>query len=91
MRRAFHTFSVTMPAGISLSDALVLDMDAIAERLRFMTPPDSEVIAGDLSDQECQDIAQMVDCYDRSVSSVLIQHNVCVRHVDALLAVTKIP
>jgi hypothetical protein len=88
MSRAFHTFSVTMRAGISLSDALVLDMEAIAKHLRFMTPSDSEVIVGDLSDQECQDIAEIVDCYNRSVSSVLIQHSVCVRRVDALLAVT---
>jgi hypothetical protein len=74
----FHTFSVTMPSGIPLSDALVLDMEAIAERLRFMIPPDSEVIVGDLNDHECRGIAAMVDCYDTCISSVLIQHNVCV-------------
>jgi hypothetical protein len=76
--RAFDALSVIMPVGISLSDALVLDMEATAGRLRFMTPPDSSMIMGDLDDQECRNIAKMAECYDRSVSSVLVQHNVCV-------------
>jgi hypothetical protein len=79
--RASDIFSVTMPSGISLSDALLLDMDAIAGRLRFMTPPDSSMIVGDLDDQDCRDITEMAECYDRSVASVLIQHDMCVwRH-----------
>jgi hypothetical protein len=89
--RAFDTFSVTLPAGISLSDALVLDMEGIAARLRFMSPPDSKMIVGDLDDCECRDIAVMVECYDRSVSSVLIYHNTCVRVIYAVLAALDMP
>jgi hypothetical protein len=89
--RAFDTFSVTLPTGITLSDALVLDMEGIAERLRFMSPPDSKMIVGDLDEHECRDIAVMVECYDRSVSSVLIQHNVCVRLIYAVLSVPDMP
>jgi hypothetical protein len=87
---AFDTFIVTLPTGISFSDALVLDMTAVAGRLKFMTPPDSKSIVGDLDNQECRDIAGMVDCYDRSVSSVLTQHGMCVRRVGAVLIVTDI-
>jgi hypothetical protein len=79
--RAFDALSVTMPVGISLSDALILDMEATAGRLRFMTSPDSSIIVGDLDDQESRNIAEMVECYDRSVSSVLVQHNVCVGRI----------
>jgi hypothetical protein len=84
---AFDTLSTTISPGIPLFDALVLDMEAITERLRFMTPPDSSMIAGDfnLDNEQSNDIAKMVECYDRSVSFVLLQHNVCVRQVDAIL------
>jgi hypothetical protein len=83
--RAFDIFSVTMPSGISLSDALLLDMEAIAGRLRFMTPPDSLMIVGDLDDHDCRYIGEMAECYNGSVASVLIQHDMCVWRLERCL------
>jgi hypothetical protein len=78
----FCAFSVKLTsnsAGILLSDALVHDMEAIATHLRSMMPSVSTGTPGELKEQECQDIADMVDRYDRTVYSVLTRHNMCVR------------
>jgi hypothetical protein len=62
----------------SLSEALVQDMEAITSHLRSMKPTGSEKILGDLNEQECQNILELADCYDRTIFSVLTKHNVCV-------------
>jgi hypothetical protein len=63
--------------GTSLSNALVHDMEAVARRFESMMPTGSAEELSDMHEQECKDIAEMVDGYDRTIFSVLIQRNVC--------------
>jgi hypothetical protein len=60
----------------SLFDALKHDMEAMATRLRCMLHPNPAETPGALDTIECRDITDLVDRYDRSLSSVLTQHNV---------------
>jgi hypothetical protein len=62
-----------------LSDALVHDMEAIARHFRLMTPATPLEMSSALDEEECGDIAGMVDRYDRTVFSVLVQRTACVR------------
>jgi hypothetical protein len=62
-----------------LSDALVHDIQAIARHFRCMTPTDPAEIMLTLNELECRNIAEMVDRYDRTIFSALIQHNECVQ------------
>jgi hypothetical protein len=62
-----------------LSDALVHDMTAIALHFRLMVPASLLEISGNLDEGECQNIAGMVDRYDRTVFSVLVQRTMCVQ------------
>jgi hypothetical protein len=77
----FRSFSL-METGVSpatlITDALVHDMEAIARHFRLMTPASLVEASGDLDEQECRDIAGMVDRYDRTVFSALVQHTACV-------------
>jgi hypothetical protein len=77
----FCSFSVKVTSsstGTLLSDALVQDMEAISTHLRLMIPSVSAGTPGQLKEDECQDIVDMVDRYDRTVCSVLTRHNMCV-------------
>jgi hypothetical protein len=67
--------------GTSLSSALVHDMEAVARHFRSMMSRGSAEILSVMHEQECKDIAEMVDRYDRAIFSVLIQRNVCVRPI----------
>jgi hypothetical protein len=60
---------------ITLSDALVRDMEAIATHFRFMKPFGSADTPGDLSEQLCRNIEDLVVRYDITVFSVLTRHN----------------
>jgi hypothetical protein len=61
-----------------LSDALVQDIEAIARHFRCMTPMDGAEIITTFNKSECQNIAEMVDRYDRAIFSALIQRDECV-------------
>jgi hypothetical protein len=77
----FRSFSLTetgISPAASLSDALVHDMEAIARHFRLMTPASPVETLGHLDKRECQDIAGMVDRYDRTVFSALVQRTACV-------------
>jgi hypothetical protein len=77
----FCTFSVndtSNSTGTLLSDALVHDMGAIGTHLKSMVPSTCAAASEGLNEQECQDIADMVDRYDRTVYSVLTRHSMCV-------------
>jgi hypothetical protein len=62
----------------SLSQALVDDMRVIGTHLTSMKSLGSEKIL-DLNDQECENMAELADRYDRTIFSVLTEHNVCVK------------
>jgi hypothetical protein len=74
----FNLGETSSSAAISLSQALVHDMEAIAAHFRLMKPIGSDTILGDLNNQECENIAELVDRYDRTIFSALTKHNVCV-------------
>jgi hypothetical protein len=76
--RSFSPEETSISPGTSLSDTLVHDMEAMARHFRLMTPASSVETSGDLDERECQDIAEMVDRYDRTVFSVLVQRTACV-------------
>jgi hypothetical protein len=76
--RGFTLKEASNSIEISLSDALVRDMNAIATHFRFMKPMDSTETPGDLNEQECRNIEDLVVRYDITVFSVLTQHNACV-------------
>jgi hypothetical protein len=76
----FHEFTLretSTSTATSLSHALVDDMEIIATHLNSMQPMSSENIL-DLNDQECENIAELADRYDRAIFSVLTERNVCV-------------
>jgi hypothetical protein len=75
---AFSVKDTSNSTGTMLSDALVHDMEAIATHLKSMMPSASAGTRGELEEQECLDIANMVDRYDRAVCSVLMRHSMCV-------------
>jgi hypothetical protein len=77
--RGFTLKEANNSVEIPLSDALVHDMEAIASHFRFMNPVDSAETPGDLNEQECRNIEDLVIRYDITVFSVLTQHNACVR------------
>jgi hypothetical protein len=72
-------FELRMTADAKLSDAITDDMDALASRLRLMTPLDSSEQVMAMKEDQCRDIAEMADRYDRTISSILIHHNMCVQ------------
>jgi hypothetical protein len=57
-----------------LPDALVHDIEAMAMRLKSMMPSTSVGTPGELKEHECQDIADMVNRYDRMICSVIERH-----------------
>jgi hypothetical protein len=62
-----------------LSDALVHDIQTIARHFRCMTPTDPTDTDDTLNPLECRNIAEMVDRYDRTMFSALIQRDKCVQ------------
>jgi hypothetical protein len=78
MFRSFSLKETSISPETSLSDALLHDMEAIARHFRLMTPTSPVKTSGDLDERECRDIAGMVDRYDRTVFSVLVQRTMCV-------------
>jgi hypothetical protein len=76
--RSFSLKETSISPGTSLADALVRDMEAMARHFRLMTPSNSMETSGHLDERECRDIAGMVDRYDRTVFSVLVQRTACV-------------
>jgi hypothetical protein len=80
----YRVFDARVGADIQLSHAIVRDMTAVAERIRLMTPVNSTELMTTMEGHECQSIADMVDRYDRAISSVLIHHNSCVRSLNSI-------
>jgi hypothetical protein len=76
---AFSLKETSIPFGTLLSGALVHDMEAMARHFRLMTPANPLEIMDDFDEGECRDIAGMVNRYDRTVFSVLVQRPVCVQ------------
>jgi hypothetical protein len=74
----YRVFDAHVGADIHLPHAIVRDMTAVAERLRLMTPANSAEPMIITEEHVCQNIADMVDRYDRAISSVLIHYNSCV-------------
>jgi hypothetical protein len=61
----------------SLCQALIDDMGVIGTHLASRRSLHSEKVL-DMNDQECNNIAELADRYDRAIFSVLTEHNVCV-------------
>jgi hypothetical protein len=72
-------FDTRMTAGVKLSDAITHDMGAVASCLRLMMPSKSSEPVMAMEEHQCRGIADMVDRYDRTISSTLIHYNVCVQ------------
>jgi hypothetical protein len=64
---------------VSLFDAIVCDMEATATYFRTMKPVGLAEIQGELDEQECQNIKEMVDRYKVIISAVLSKHKECVQ------------
>jgi hypothetical protein len=77
-------FGTRMTADVKFSDAIMRDMDAVASCLRLMMPLDSSKTVMAIEERQCRDVAEMVDRYDRIISSALIHHNMCVRSSTAI-------
>jgi hypothetical protein len=72
-------FETRITVDVKLSDAITRDMDAVASCLRLMTPSKSSGLVMVMEEHQCRDVADMVDRYDRTISSTLIHYNVCVQ------------
>jgi hypothetical protein len=70
-------FDTRMTADVKFSDAIAHDMDAVASCLRLMMPSNSSEPMMAMEERQCRNVADMVDRYDRIISSALIHHNVC--------------
>jgi hypothetical protein len=66
-------------AQFSLVDAIVHDMKVTATYFRTMNSVEPAGILGDLDEQECHNIEDIVVRYKNIVSSVMSQHQECVR------------
>jgi hypothetical protein len=71
----YRVFDAGVGADIQLSHAIMRDMTTVAEHLRHMTPSTSPNAMMPMEEHHCQNIANMVDRYDRAISSLLIHHN----------------
>jgi hypothetical protein len=67
-------FQTRVSSDVTLSHAIVHDMDAIARQLRSMRSLGSSEALSTMDHRQCQDIGEMVKRYDRIVSSVLHHH-----------------
>jgi hypothetical protein len=72
-------FDTRMTADVKFSDAITHDMDAVASCLRLMMPSDSTKPVMAMKEHQCRDVAEMVDRYDRTISSTLIHHSLYVQ------------
>jgi hypothetical protein len=72
-------FDTRMAADVKLSDAITRDMDVVASCLRLMMPSNSSEPVMIMEEHQCRNVADMVDRYDRTISSTLIQYNVYVQ------------
>jgi predicted ABC-class ATPase len=70
---------VRMTADAKLSDAITHDMDAVASCLQLMMPSKSSESVMVMDEHQCRNVADVVDRYDRTISSTLIHYNMCVR------------
>jgi hypothetical protein len=73
-----HVFQTRVSDDVQFSHAIVDDMNALAERLRLMTPWESSQPVMSMDENECRNIAEMIDHYDRTIFHILISHNSCV-------------
>jgi hypothetical protein len=80
--RAYVVNVTSNSVEILLSGAIVNDMEATAKYLRNMTRVGLARLPGDLHEQNCQRIQQMVDRYETIVSTLLSKHKECV-HVQS--------
>jgi hypothetical protein len=71
-------FDTPMAADVKFSDAITHDMDAVASCLRLMMPSRSSEPVMAIEEHQCRDVTEMVERYDRTISSALIHHDVCV-------------
>jgi hypothetical protein len=76
--REFALKEASSSDGTTLSDAIVHDMEAITTHFSLMKPMGTSEKPNDLNKQECRDIEEMVDRYNKIISSVLTKHHVCV-------------
>jgi hypothetical protein len=75
----YSVFDARVGTDIQLSHAILHDMKAVAERLSLMAPSNLAEPMMTPGDQDCQNIANVVDRYDRAISTILIHYNSCVR------------
>jgi hypothetical protein len=80
----YRVFDAGVGADIQLSHAIMRDMTTVAEHLRHMTPSTSPNAMMPMEEHHCQNIANMVDRYDRAISSLLIHHNSCVQSLNSI-------
>jgi hypothetical protein len=78
-------FDTHMTTNVKLSNAITDDMHAIASRLQLMMPLDSSEPVMTMKEHQCCDVAEIVDRYDRTISSTLIHYNLYVRSSTAVL------
>jgi hypothetical protein len=76
--RVYIVKEATNSVGTSLSDAIVVDMEATVTYFRTMTPVGPSKILGGLDKQRCRNIKMMVDQYETIVCMVLGKHKECV-------------
>jgi low affinity Fe/Cu permease len=80
----YSVFDACVGTDIQLSHAIMRDVTAVAERLRLMTPTTSKDPMVTMEEHECQKIADMIDRYDKAISSVLVHHNSYVRSLSSI-------
>jgi hypothetical protein len=77
--RAYTLKEASHSVEISLSDAIVHDMEATATYFRAMKLVDLAGILADLDEQKCQNIKASIERYLTIVSTVLSKHKECVQ------------
>jgi hypothetical protein len=76
---AHDVFEARMPTDVQFSHAIVVDMNTIAELLWSMLPLNLPEPEDSVDEQKCQNISEMIKCYDKAVSAVLRHHSLCVQ------------
>jgi hypothetical protein len=80
----YRVFDARVGTDIQLSHAIMRDMTTVAEHLRHMTPSTSQTAMMPMEEHHCQHIADMVDRYEKAISSLVIYHNSCVRSLNSI-------
>jgi hypothetical protein len=73
-KHAYDTFEATVSGGVKLSSAIVNDLNTTARRLQLMIPSDLSQSTPFMEQHEYRDLAQMIDGYDRIISSIMFNH-----------------